>query len=137
MSIKTNTTDLQAVLEAVNNLPEATTAENLDEELATQDTLIADIMTALDGKSAGGASGTNILTFAIDVTEYQAEEGMTWVEWYESDYNTSNGEVTVTDYGVSVSDELGSYAVYYTFTNGGLMVDSQEPIISNHDYHTE
>ena len=33
-------------------------------------------------------SGANIITFTIDMTEYQAEEGMTWAEWVESEYNT-------------------------------------------------
>ena len=31
----------------------------------------------------------NLVTFTIDGTTYQAEEGMTWQEWYTSDYNTS------------------------------------------------
>lgn len=29
-----------------------------------------------------------IITFKIDETEYQAEEGMTWEEWVNSEYNT-------------------------------------------------
>ena len=31
---------------------------------------------------------TNLITFTIDGTECQAEEGMTWAEWVESEYNT-------------------------------------------------
>ena len=34
-------------------------------------------------------SDNNIITFTIDGTEYQAEEGMTWTEWAESTYNTT------------------------------------------------
>ena len=30
----------------------------------------------------------NRITFTIDDTEYQAEKGMTWGEWVESEYNT-------------------------------------------------
>ena len=52
MSIKNNTTDLQALLEVANSLP---VAENLDTELSTQDDLIAQIASALEGKT--GASG--------------------------------------------------------------------------------
>jgi hypothetical protein len=32
----------------------------------------------------------NLITFTISGTEYQAEEGMTWGEWLESEYNTNN-----------------------------------------------
>lgn len=31
----------------------------------------------------------NLISFTIDGTSYQAEEGTTWQEWYTSDYNTS------------------------------------------------
>ena len=58
-----NNTDLQAVLETINNLPEAGVSENLDEEITTQeekiasqDELIAGIAAALEGKAAGGGS---------------------------------------------------------------------------------
>jgi hypothetical protein len=32
----------------------------------------------------------NLITFKIDGSEYQAEEGMTWEEWVNSEYNTIN-----------------------------------------------
>ena len=34
----------------------------------------------------------NLITFTIDGTEYQAEEGMTWEEWVASEYNTGTFE---------------------------------------------
>ena len=36
----------------------------------------------------------SLITFSIEGTEYTAEEGMTWREWVESDYNTNGYEVT-------------------------------------------
>lgn len=42
-----------------------------------------------DGEDSGG-----LITFTIDGVEYQAEEGMTWGEWVNSEYNV-NGEFTV------------------------------------------
>lgn len=38
-----------------------------------------------------------LITFTIDGTEYQAEEGMTWGEWCDSEYNT-DGYVIVEAY---------------------------------------
>ena len=34
-------------------------------------------------------SGGNLITFTINSTEYQAEEGMTWKEWVDSEYSTN------------------------------------------------
>lgn len=35
--------------------------------------------------------GKQIITFEVeDYGEFQAENGMTWLQWFESDYNTSN-----------------------------------------------
>lgn len=56
MSLPSNTTELQAILDAVNALPEAGSGgstENLDDVLAEQEARIADIMTALEGKAGG------------------------------------------------------------------------------------
>lgn len=50
MSIKTNTTSLQDLLERVNALPKAV---DIDEELNTQDSLIEQIQTVLAGKASG------------------------------------------------------------------------------------
>ena len=44
-----------------------------------------------------------IINFTIDGTSYQSEEGMTWTEWIESDYN-------VDDY-VIIEDWDGSYII--------------------------
>lgn len=63
MSIKNNTTDLQALLEVANNLP---VAENLDTELSAQDELIAQIVGALEGKTGGGAE---VVTGTFTATE--------------------------------------------------------------------
>lgn len=63
MSIKQNITSLQNLLEAVNNLPEATTQENLDAEISTQATLlseqdakITELAQVLASKASGGSS---------------------------------------------------------------------------------
>ena len=37
-----------------------------------------------------GEESVNLITFTVDGVEYQAEEGMTWEEWCDSEYNVSN-----------------------------------------------
>ena len=48
----------------------------------------------------------NLITFTIDGTEYQAEEGMTWGEWVNSEYNTLNINLIPV-----INDRLGSFHV--------------------------
>jgi hypothetical protein len=38
----------------------------------------------------GEESGPNLITFKVEGSEYQAEEGMTWNQWLNSEYNTIN-----------------------------------------------
>ena len=49
--------------------------------------------------------GGNIITFAIDGIEYQAEEGMTWGEWIESEYNTDGWYINNYNFILSDSNE--------------------------------
>ena len=79
-------------------------------------------------------SAESLISFTIDGTSYQAEEGMTWGEWCESDYNTGSyyvnenlgGWVILSStswvipngsldhiYGTDVIISDGEYAVYY------------------------
>ena len=41
-----------------------------------------------DPEQPGDGEEANLITFTIDGTEYQAEEGMMWGEWIRSEYNT-------------------------------------------------
>lgn len=51
-----------------------------------------------------------MITFAIYDTEYQAEEGMTWGEWVDSEYNV-NG-----DFGVALDNSIGYIGFDSIFT---------------------
>lgn len=46
------------------------------------------------------------ITFSIDGETYTAEEGMTWEEWVESDYNTT--ELLVSKNGI-ISEDINAY----------------------------
>lgn len=50
------------------------------------------------------------ITFTIDGTTYEAEEGMTWGEWCDSDYNTGGYSIGYADgiYGFVVNDGAGT-----------------------------
>lgn len=71
-------------------------------------------------------------TFTIDGTEYYAEEGMTFAEWIESDYNTSGKDWyldTSTDYVHIISEASGWYVDASTkIENGGVYRTSNEPV---------
>ena len=69
--------------------------------------------------SAIESLGGNLITFTVSVTECQAEEGMTWAEWVESEYNTI---------GVSIIDNR----VYYSGTVLTDMATSQETLSSDY-----
>ena len=53
----------------------------------------------------------NLITFIIDTTEYQAEEGMTWGEWVESDYNTNPSIINIDS---AVYNSITTYRVEET-----------------------
>lgn len=50
----------------------------------------------------------SLITFTIDGTSYQAEDGMTWAEWCESDYNTGGYDVGTNDHIHSPDSNGGS-----------------------------
>ena len=71
--------------------------------------------------------GVKIIEFTIDNTSYQAEEGMTWGEWVNSEYNTIG--VYINDYNV-VYWSRGFY-----ITDDGLNIYSSEIIENNKGYY--
>lgn len=90
-----NNVDLQSILDTVNSLP---VQENLDSELATQDDLISQITAALEFKTV--PKSKIYKPMAIYMSDYSSikaclyEEGMTWAEWCDSDYNTVEFYIT-------------------------------------------
>ena len=62
--------------------------------------------------------GGDLITFAINETEYQAEEGMTWGEWINSEYNV-NSEFFI---------ELDN-----CISDGSLFVGTEEDYVSASD----
>ena len=70
----------------------------------------------------------SLISFTIDGTTYQAEEGMTWGEWMESDYNTDDYQ----DNGYAVNK--GGNGSAYVANSSGTFVIPSDTIISGHSY---
>lgn len=122
MGIKT---ELQNILESVNTY--------LDPELETQNDLIAQL------KLAVGL----IISFTIidcssattTTTEYQAEKGMTWGEWVESDYNTDGFYVNDSSSMKPIRNATNMSAVVYE-NNINMAPQREDNIIeSGHTYY--
>ena len=71
------------------------------------------------------------ITFTIDGTSYEAEEGMTWAEWTNSSYNTAGYYMNSgTTYIHSSSYSSSYYVVAYSY----LGVDKSSTIIEGRSY---
>lgn len=73
-----------------------------------------------------------MISFTIDGTEYQAESGMTWAEWCESDYNTGGWYTDDDDVG-----KWGGTGYSWAISTTDLIADrvsSSDVIISNFAY---
>ena len=99
-NLTNNTTDLQAILDEVSSYKEI---------IETQDDLISQIAAALEGKMVPSFKA---ICFSIAGTYYPAEEGMTWEEWCDSEYNTDGLFYSFADVVTSVGAK-----VQYNSTN--------------------
>ena len=83
----------------------------------------------------GGSTAT--ISFTIDGTTYQAKEGMTWLQWVYSDYNT-RGLVVVALSGKScVGIYDADFGGYFYLCLGDSVVLSSETITSGTAYYIE
>lgn len=78
-NLQTNNTNLQAIYSTVNSLPDKGSLPTIKEY----------VFTLKDGTTVSKfIEDASLITFTIEDVEYTAEEGMTWGEWVESEYNT-------------------------------------------------
>lgn len=137
--------DLKMKSDIVITVPEATDSP-LPIEVATEAEMTA-LLTS--GEVGGvykytGTTGTyengalyvlenNLITFTIDGTSYEAEDGMTWGEWCNSEYNTSGfGQYGPLQEHVSTSER----ADYYICLNSTYMLFSNT-IVEGTEYVTD
>lgn len=70
----------------------------------------------VDGEVVATVSKVSLISFTIDGTEYQAEEGMTWEAWVASEYNT-NQKYNFDGAYSNMVHSSNAYYVYNTNTN--------------------
>lgn len=78
----------------------------------------------------------NLITFTIDNTNYQAEEGMTWEEWVESSYDIENKWYIDSNYVLCNGPYSGTYYIVCE-GNSDIPVSPDTVIPNNGIYTTE
>lgn len=73
----------------------------------------------------------NVIIFTVDGTEYQAEVGMPWEEWINSDYNTDGYGIYYKDTSIITTSDTN-----YVVCRGSVYVEPAEEIIHNYNYVT-
>ena len=71
-------------------------------------------------------SGGQIITFTVEGTTYQAESGMTWEEWVESEYNTVGAYLS---YNASFGLDSGLFGIGFP-DEGGIVVPNAGWVLS-------
>jgi hypothetical protein len=89
------------------------------------DGLVGDINSVLESI----INGVTLITFTVDATEYQGEEGMTWGEWIDSEYNV-NRRFSIEEFGTSII-ESDSYSYVGTAED---FVYASDIIQENYNY---
>lgn len=85
-------------------------------------------------------SSSNLIAFAIEGTSYQAESGMTWGEWVDSEYNTDGYMVAEGFFNEGIYRRNNGSNVYvqeYDGENERWNVMPEDAIIEGFDYATQ
>lgn len=89
---------------------------------------------SLEGGDNEGSGESNLITFTIAGTEYQAEKGMTWTDWVDSEYNTDgfyfiyNEMVNAEGYSIVSGISLNKPALSgQTIVDGGIYEIGSKP----------
>jgi hypothetical protein len=78
--------------------------------------------------------GASLITFTIDGTEYQAEDGMTWEGWLESAYNTANYSYLLLEGVDTVLLESINSAYHYGLSYNDAFVPITDTIVADRAY---
>lgn len=78
--------------------------------------------------------GESLISFTIEGVSFQAEDGMTWGAWVESEYNTDGCEVNIDPDGTRISHSADGKAVTYGVTADTKLISATD-IIEVHNYY--
>jgi len=81
----------------------------------------------------GTENEITLITFVIDGTEYQAEEGMTWGDWVNSSYNTNNYAIDGSIIYI-LPNGSGGHAWFVAYND--IDVETTENIVADRSYVT-
>ncbi len=99
----------KAIDAAKVTVTQETTGESTTEVMSQKATITAiknEIKTALDAIPVYAGDVVKIISFTIAGTAYQAEEGMTWLQWVDSEYNTDGYSCEGSQYSVLIADQM-------------------------------
>lgn len=105
--------------------------------LDTIEGYVGDLDTALDAIIAIQKEliGVTLITFTIDGVTYQAEEGMTWGEFIDSEYNVGGRVLIQTSGDVGYSED--GYTIWNVADADWSLVSAGNAILSNHTYNLD
>ena len=110
--------------------------KNVSANTASIDALEAWVNEPLTDDEINGLFTPPLITFSVSGTEYQAEEGMTWEEWVDSEYNEIGASIYRLSDGtghIAVGNQQQGVPVRLHYSNGDYVNITQE-IITNHNY---
>ncbi len=129
-ALGTRTTTLEGKVTTLEN-----TKPDMSGYVTTEqfETALGAYITDIDTLVGGGIEGATLITFTIEGTEYQAEDGMTWNAWCASAYNTGGYTNASGADGVYYGDT--SYMVETRDGDTQDLVEGSDLIISGQAYY--
>lgn len=77
-----------------------------------------------------------LISFTVSGTEFQAEDGMTWSEWCDSDYNTHGAYIELGNGAMTVWWQTHTAPKFYAVSTTDSIVSENETIIADYAYTT-
>lgn len=77
-----------------------------------------------------------LISFTVSGAEFQAEEGMTWSEWCDTDYNTHGAHIELGNGAMTVWWQTHTSTKFYAVSTTDSIVSENETIVADYAYTT-